>query len=292
MLETLAGKLTKLVNHPGFREKPLVVIGRGMQLAWHILRRHACLVQLTPAGEKLLLPADTRYTTVSIYLMRDRAEPELAFLDRLIGRDGQMIDIGANIGIYTLRGASLVGPKGRVIAIEPGRQALAALRANLALNDMPQVTLLPVALAAQEGKAQLYHVELGNDPQAFSLLPQQGGVPSEEVETRTLDSVLAEAGFARLDLIKMDVEGLEPVVLAGGAKGLAKFKPMIIFEINAVTPLDDAPHTQDAFDWLNAAGYLIHRLVSGELIELREKPVEHMNLIAIHPEGAQPMMRS
>ncbi|UPY35788.1 FkbM family methyltransferase [Sediminicoccus sp. KRV36] len=288
MLQGLAGKFRKLWNHPGFREKPLTVTGRGLGLGLHILRGGETLIELTPAGEKLHVPAGGRYTSVTVFLMRDRAEPELAILDRLIGAGGQMLDIGANIGIYTLRAATLVGRTGRVIAVEPGREALLALRANLALNDMPQVTILPVALAAEEGVAQLYHVPLGNDPQAFSLLPQEGSVPSEQVVTRTLDSILEEAGVTRLDLIKMDVEGLELAVLRGGAQSIARLKPMIIFEINAAAALEAHGASQDAFDWLVSAGYLIHRLAGDRLVRITTQPREHGNLVAVHPAGAQP----
>ncbi|MGK7869557.1 FkbM family methyltransferase [Falsiroseomonas sp. E2-1-a20] len=288
MLQALAAKLNKLWRHPGFREKPLVVTGRSLGLGWHVLRGRETLVQLTPDGERLHVPAGGRYTSVSIYLMRDRSEPELALLDRLIGPGGQMLDIGANIGIYTLRAATLVGRSGRVIAVEPGREALRALRANLALNDMPQVTVLPVALAAEEGVAQLYHVALGNDPQAFSLLPQKGDVASEQVVTRTLDSILDEVGATRLDLIKMDVEGLELAVLRGGAASLARLKPMIIFEINAAAALEANGASHDVFDLLLAAGYRIHRAEAGRLVPVDRQPDQHGNLLAVHPDGPQP----
>lgn len=288
MLQALAGKFSKLWRHPGFREKPLVVAGRGLGLAWHVLRGRETLIHLTPAGERLHVPAGRRYTSVTIYLMRDRSEPELAMLDRLIGPGGQMLDIGANIGIYSLRAASLVGRAGRVIAVEPGREALLALRANLALNDMPQVTVLPVALAAEEGVAQLYHVPLGNDPQAFSLLPQSGSVTSEQVVTRTLDSILRDAGVTRLDLIKMDVEGLELAVLRGGADSIARLRPMIIFEINAAAALQANGASHDVFDLLIAAGYRIHRVEAGRLVPIDRQPDDHGNLLAVHPQGPQP----
>jgi hypothetical protein len=153
---------------------------------------------------------------------------------------------------------------------------------------MPQVTVLPVALAAEEGVAQLYHVPLGNDPQAFSLLPQDGSVPSEQVATRTLDSILVEAAITRLDLIKMDVEGLELTVLRSGAESIARLKPMIIFEINAAAALEAHGASQDAFDFLRAAGYRMHRVEAGRLVPIERQPDSHGNLLAVHPQGAQP----
>ena len=288
MLRTLSGKVRKLWRHPGFQARPFTVLARGLGLLAHVLRGRQTLITLTPAGERLLLPVGARYTSVTLYLLRDHAEVELGWLDRLIGPGGHMLDIGANIGIYSLRGATLVGSSGRVIAIEPGQQAQTALRANLALNRMPQVTVLPVALAAEDGVGKLYHVALGDDPQAFSLMPQENSVPSEQVVTRTLDSVLHEAAFTRLDLIKMDVEGLELEVLRSGATALTRLKPIIIFEINATSVPTEPDGAQGAFMWLSAAGYRMHQLVAGRLVHVPRQPAGHGNLIAVHPEGAQP----
>ena len=287
MARSFQAKLGKLWSHPGFQAKPVAVLFRGAGLAWNVLRGVPPVISLTEAGERLRLPADFRYTTLTAYLFRDRVEEELGILDQLIGPGATMIDIGANIGLYTLRGASLAGRSGRVLAIEPGSQVLEVLRANLALNDFPQVRLLPVALAAEEGRAQLFRVPLGDDPQAFSLVPQDGEIPSEEVVTRTLDSVITEEGVTRIDLIKMDVEGLEPQVLKGGADSIGRFRPMVIFEINAGQI--HLPEGQaDAFQWLVGAGYRIAQLRDRRLVPVAAQPEGHGNLVAIHPEGAQP----
>jgi FkbM family methyltransferase len=287
MAQSFQAKLGKLWGHPGFQAKPATVLLRGAGLAWDVLRGVPPVISLTEAGERLRLPADFRYTTLTAYLFRDRVEEELGILDQLIGSGANMLDIGANIGLYTLRGASIVGPTGRVVAIEPGSQVLEVLRGNLALNDFSQVRLLPVALSSEEGRAQLFRVPLGDDPQAFSLLPQDGEIPSEEVVTRTLDAVVAEEGLTRIDLIKMDVEGLEPQVLKGGAGSIGRFRPMVIFEINASQV--HAPEGEvDAFRFLVEAGYQIAQLRDRRLVPVSTQPEGHGNLVAIHPEGAQP----
>lgn len=278
-------KLARLLAHPGFLRAPLTVLGRGAQLAWKLQRGEAPRFALVPGGPVLQVPADRRYTTLSAFLMRDHVEPELAALDRFLPPGGVLVDVGANIGLFSLKGAHLVGARGLVLAVEPGAVSFARLSANLALNTLPQLRLVQAALSDREGEMALYHIPLGDDPQAFSLLPGGGQSASETVRVTTLDLLAEGHGLTRLDCIKIDVEGAEPMVLAGGSATLARLRPIVIFEINA--PQAGASRT-DAADALVALGYRLHRLRGPALEPLDQVPEAHGNLVAIHPLGPQP----
>ena len=115
-------------------------------------------------------PADLRYTTITAFLLRDWVEPELRQLQRLLSPGDVFIDVGANVGLYALKAARLVGPTGRVLALEPGAEAFGHLTSNLALNDFAWAEPMKVAASDTAGEAVLHHVPLGNDPQAFSLI--------------------------------------------------------------------------------------------------------------------------
>jgi FkbM family methyltransferase len=283
----MMGKLAKLVSHPGFRAAPGTVMARGVLLAGHVLLRKPPVFPLLPGGPRLTVPADLRYTTITGYMMREHTEPELAALGRFLGPGGVFLDAGANIGLFTLMAARLVGPGGRVLAVEPGRESLARLDANLALNDLPQVKVVRAALAAEPGHAPLFHVALGDDPQAYSLMPEGGATESETVPVTTLDLLAAEAALTRLDCLKLDVEGAEPLILAGGRGTLETFRPIVIFEVN--TPIALARGDAAAsFAALTSIGYRISRLDGAALVPLAAMPAEWGNLIAIHPEGPQP----
>jgi FkbM family methyltransferase len=283
----MIGKLAKLVTHPGFRAAPVTVMARGLVLAGHVALRKAPVFPLVPGGPRLTVPADLRYTTITGYMMRENTEPELAALGRFLGLGGVFVDAGANIGLFSLMAARLVGPTGRVLAVEPGEESLARLDANLALNQLPQVKVIRAALGAEPGAARLFHVPLGDDPQAYSLLPESGATESEAVPVTTLDLLAEQEGLTRLDCFKLDVEGAEPMIIAGSRATLARFRPIVIFEVN--TPIALARGDAAAsFEALTGMGYAIHRLDGAALTPLAAMPAEWGNLVAIHPEGPQP----
>ena len=276
-------RIGKLARQPAFRAAPLTVIGRGCLWGAAVALRRSPVFSLTPAGERLRAPSDLRYTSVTAFLLRDWVEPELRFLERLLGPGEVFVDIGANIGLYTLKGARLVGPRGRVVAIEPGAEARAQLEANLGLNAFPWVTVVGKAVSDADGEAVLHHVDLGHDPQAFSLIENLAADGrGEAVETVRLDRLVADLALPRLDLIKIDVEGAEAMVLAGAQETLARFRPKIVFECNAYPSARDA--TARAWGLLAGRGYHFLRLVEDRFEPVDEPPQDFCNLVAApHP---------
>jgi FkbM family methyltransferase len=145
------------------------------------------------------------------------------------------VDVGANDGYYTLFAAGRVGPAGRVLAVEPSTRERINLKRNIARNGLANITVVPVALGAACGTAELRlaqgahsgHNTLGN----FA----NDGVQADRVEpvpVRTLDDVVGEQKLDRIDVIKIDVEGAEASVIAGGTGVLGAMRPLIILEIS------------------------------------------------------------
>jgi FkbM family methyltransferase len=130
-----------------------------------------------------------------------------------------IVDVGANIGYYTALGAAAAGPSGRVIAFEPSPYAYQRLR-NLVLNNrLTNVTTFQMALSDQKGKAQL-SLPKDSTNHAPTMLPLANSA-SVPIEVTTLDEVAGEIGMDSIDLLKLDVEGLEPRVLSGARRLLA-----------------------------------------------------------------------
>lgn len=163
-------------------------------------------------------------------------EPELRrILGALLGPGCVAIDVGANIGWHTSLMARLVGPDGRVLAVEANPSVRERLAANLAINRLHQVEVIPCALAAGAGRVSFFGPG-GDDPESanghVTDSTRMTGDPLNllTVEARTLDAVVEAEGLSRVDVIKIDVEGFEWPVLQGAERTLRRFKPHVVFE--------------------------------------------------------------
>ena len=134
------------------------------------------------------------------------------------------IDVGANKGDFTLLAARIVGDSGRVISIEPEPDNHSILRRSIELNGYTNVRVMHLALSDRDGTATL---QIGSTSGAHTLSPEFSGTRTVEVPTRTLDGVVAEQQLASVDMIKIDVQGLELAVLRGAAETL-RANPRII----------------------------------------------------------------
>jgi len=118
------------------------------------------------------------------------------------------LDIGANIGVYSLWVASTCGPQVRTEAFEPDAELCARLRFNLATNQLQHVHLNPIALGDHEGEVRLIS---GPGNKGENRVESTGG--GVAVPMTTLPAFLTRAGIARIDALKIDVEGHETDVL-------------------------------------------------------------------------------
>jgi FkbM family methyltransferase len=122
-----------------------------------------------------------------------------------------VVDIGANIGYYSLLLSRRVGPQGRVDAFEPEPLNLALLGANLQINDCSNVVVHPLALADTHGQRPLYICPSNRGDHRLGFTPDRDVIT---VPVTTADRCLG-ARLARMDFVKIDVQGAEELVLRG-----------------------------------------------------------------------------
>jgi FkbM family methyltransferase len=165
----------------------------------------------TPEGF-LLLPSEDPTTVSAVWESGGRLEPGTIKVLTAVLREGDyVIDVGANIGLTVLPASRKVGPEGRVIAIEPASRAGSLLLKTLALNFVSErVLFYPYAAGETQGNARL---NIGHIIGHSSLLPLQGSENTEEVEVRSVDSLVPHGQAIRL--AKLDAEGFEPQVWRG-----------------------------------------------------------------------------
>lgn len=170
---------------------------------------------------------------VSFGCLIDNYEPaETAVFSRLIEPGFNIADVGANIGWFTLLAAQKLrdGGGGHVFAFEPQRPIVGYLRRTVQANGHDAlVTVIDAALGAEQGQGALIDQPRSPNPGGAHLTAPGGGAPSQPVRIDTLDAHFAET---RLDLIKMDIEGAEPLAMRGGLDTLRRDRPVILCEIN------------------------------------------------------------
>jgi FkbM family methyltransferase len=140
-----------------------------------------------------------------------------------------VVDVGANAGVFTLAVARLVGSEGRVIAIEPNPVVLGRLTANVKANGFEdRVTILPIAIADHTARGLVVDQNGNSTVARIHVLTGSESISSETVGVRTLDDALGDLGIAHVDLLKVDVEGLERSVMEGSERTLAHCNRMVM----------------------------------------------------------------
>lgn len=142
-------------------------------------------------------------------------EPHLtAWLKSILQPGDTFVDVGANVGYFTLLASKIVGPKGRVISIEACPSIYEHLVKNISLNKLTNVVSLNRAITDACGRVEIFRAA-NHNLGASSLLSASDSVSEGFVEAATLSDVLAENGGLSARAIKIDVEGAESSVVTG-----------------------------------------------------------------------------
>ncbi|MFF2805687.1 FkbM family methyltransferase [Streptomyces sp. NPDC058000] len=142
-------------------------------------------------------------------------EPQVsAFIAARLTPGSGLVDVGANLGYYSLLAAQLVGPEGMVVAVEPAPEMHSALRANIDLNGFSHVRAVRCAITAEPGEVRLFVPHAGNLGATSLIQPDRHEAELRVPGLPMTEAVTAEE-FRRARIIKIDVEGAEGTVLAG-----------------------------------------------------------------------------
>jgi len=170
-----------------------------------------------------------------IHVLPAHEPAELALVQGTLAAGDTFVDAGANIGFYSIVASGLVGPSGRVIAVEMMPETARQLRTNVALNDATNVRVAEVALSDRDNDTVTASSSTRKLGQA-SIAPVRDSLVrdlSVLVRTQRLDTLLRDV--KRVRLMKMDLEGAEALALAG-AFGVLDRVDVILFENNARDP--------------------------------------------------------
>jgi FkbM family methyltransferase len=193
------------------------------------------------------------------------------------------LDVGANIGLYSLALSRAVGPEGRVIAVEPDPDNLKLLRRNLARNGCANVIVVDQALGDRTGVVNLYQHPTNRGMLSTADIFGLGEEAAIPVPMQRADEVFTELGLTPR-VAKIDVEGQEPLVIAGMGEHLPE---VLQFEL-ALSHLRCAGHDPQRFlAHLRSLAYSLS-LHDGETAELsvdqlleRAEHAELSNVLAL-----------
>jgi FkbM family methyltransferase len=213
-------------------------------------------LQIT-GGVRIVVPDALHLITPYVLLeQQDWFEDEIKFLRRLLQPGQRVVDIGANHGVYSLSMAQTVGPAGCVWAFEPASATARLLAESIAANAFSQVQLDTSALSDRCGTATL---SLDANSELNTLVRgAASGRATETVPLLTLDECLARHDWREIHFLKIDAEGEESRILAGGARFFAELSPLVQYEVKAGRDLH-----LDLVQQFAALGYSSYRLVPG-----------------------------
>jgi FkbM family methyltransferase len=173
----------------------------------------------------------------------------------VLGPGDRCYDVGANIGVYTLWAAGLVGPTGQVHAFEPVPDTMAVLTAMVRRNGLSQVRLESCAVGAAVGEIGM---RVYRDASGLSHPVADGGTADHIVAITTLDTYTERRRAP--DLIKIDVEGFEIDVLRGAVNLLTDRTPALLLEMLPGHLTRQGRSQAELITWLAELGYMIFNL--------------------------------
>jgi FkbM family methyltransferase len=161
-------------------------------------------------------------------LLTGSFEPkQTEIIKRLLPNGGTFIDVGANVGYFSIVGATTLGPSGRVYAFEPVADIYKLLCRNISLNKLNNVTPVNSACFSSSGEMAMMR-DIDSAKSRLSPVAQE----NETVQLTTLDAFVDEVGLERIDFIKIDAEGSDLEVLKGASRTVGRFRPAVMVELS------------------------------------------------------------
>lgn len=205
------------------------------------------------------------------------------------------LDIGANIGYYTVLLSKLTGDTGGVYAFEPMAPPCALIQEHCYMNSCHNAGVWRIALSNRSGTEH----KLFN----YSWPPDRCVQQAEQIVLVTLDEWIAKGGAPRVDFIKLDVDGYERRILDGARRTLEAWRPTMLLEVCDYTLRQtDEPsagpeyvkntHARSMLESLASIGYLFYkeeddsRLSIEDALQIRDLSISSINVICKH-NGAE-----
>jgi FkbM family methyltransferase len=219
----------------------------------------------TSDGHRIFLDPNEPYITFHVLENGEWERSTRDAIRNLLAPGDCYLDVGANIGLHVLLADMVVGPSGKVIALEPHPISARLLRDNLEINGMDsRVTALEAAAAEVDGGTRRFELFPEHSSMSgFTIKPERVAArralqESVEVPLVSLDALVRRLGVTP-DLIKIDVEGFELQVLRGASEILSG-------EHDTAVMIEHAPHLADSLLGAGAADAVIEIFLRNDFV--------------------------
>ncbi len=188
----------------------------------------------------------------SIYLSGIWEHEVTRFISPRVRSGMTVLDVGGDIGYFTLLFSLGVGPTGRVLVFEPMPQVREYLEQNIALNNLQNTQVCRFALADRAGTVIL---ESPFQLSAINLHKTVLAAEDVEVEMKVYDRWAVETGVGHVDLVKIDIEGAELTALQGMADMIRSYRPAVLVEIHPERLAQFGQRPEQLVDFFVEKGY-------------------------------------
>lgn len=219
-------------------------------------------------------------------------EPAITRFVKARLRPGDLfIDIGANIGYYTLLAAKLVGPDGAVVAIEASPRIATLLKENIRLNGFRNVEVVEAAAADRRKRVQVFAASANNLGQSTTIASTAAALAATveaEIEAYALQDLVGIERLRRARFIKVDIEGAEAEMFDGIRDLLPTFgdETEWIFELAPRALREQGRSVEEVLGLFTAAGYHTYAIENSYRMESYARPqkavMERINTV---PDG-------
>jgi len=250
-----------------------------MVIALKRLAGHGSKVEVERSGLRWALDLNEGID-FSIWLLGAFERRTVAAYSRFVRPGMTVLDIGANVGAHTLPLARLVGPNGKLIAIEPTAWASSRLNANLALNpELASRVRVRQAMLTDRADVALPASLYASWPlQAGDVHPilRAQAKSTGGAQALMLDTLLYRDGISHVHFVKLDVDGHECAVLRGGLTMFKRDRPTMVLELSPYI-LDEAGYSLDELlALLTECGYRLSALGSGRQLPMTPAELRHL----------------
>lgn len=246
----------------------------GSRACYSFLMRHLRPDEVTVRGHVMRLdPLDSLLLSVN----GTYEEAELDLFGACIRPGATVLDVGGHIGLYALEASQAAGPDGRVISFEPSSENFAILEHNVVANHCTNVVLVRAAVSDNDGESTLVlSRENSGDHQLDD--GRASGADTERIRAVSIDSYCAEAGITRVAVIKMDIQGAEPVALAGARRVIEANDDLILFTEVSPGHLASRGGTAAYVGDLEGAGFELWQLDGDGLTACSAADLDHLSI--------------